>query len=74
MNIDDCQEMINAFLGDEEERQLNSDVESHLTDCPDCIQEMATWQNCFDWLKKTFPDQAPPVELWEKIQAGTKTQ
>jgi AhpD family alkylhydroperoxidase len=29
----------------------------------------ADWQTCLGRLRKTFPEQTPPVALWEKIQA-----
>jgi anti-sigma factor RsiW len=74
MNCTECQDLINAYLGDELEGQLRTEVESHLTSCPDCNCEAANWQTCFDCLRKTFPEQAPPAELWEKIRARKETQ
>ncbi len=71
----DCVEfmrMINSYLDDDLEGTLRVEGENHLTDCPDCYGEVADWQTCLDWLRKTFPEQAPPAELWEKIQGRTE--
>lgn len=72
MNCADYQDLIHSYLGDELESALRGDLESHLFACSECGREAATWQTCLRRLRETFPEQAPPAELWDKIQ--TKTQ
>ena len=74
MNCNEFPDLFNPYLDDQLEEQLRAEVEAHLADCPDCNYEAADWQTCLDWLRKTFPEQAPPVALWEKIQARMETQ
>ena len=69
MNCTECQDFINAYLGEELQEQLRAEVESHLASCSECSYEAANWQTCLSWLRKTFPEQVPPAKLWEKIQA-----
>ncbi len=73
----DCAEfirMMNSYLDGDLEGALRTEGESHLVDCPDCCEEVADWQTCLDWLRKTFPEQAPPAELREKIQCRIEQQ
>ena len=70
MNCTEFLDLFNSYLDDKLEVQLRAEVEAHLADCPDCNCEAADWQTCLGWLGKTFPERTPPVELWEKIQAG----
>ncbi len=73
----DCAEfirMMNSYLDGDLEGALRAEVESHLAECPDCCGEVADWQTCLDWLRKTFPEQVPSAELWEKIQCRTRQQ
>ncbi len=72
MKCAECQNLVQSYLGDELEEQLRVEVESHIAGCPDCGCQAADWQTCISWLRKTFPEQSPPAELWEKIQARTK--
>ncbi len=71
----DCTEFIRImnlyFDGDLEEVQP-VEVESHLAECPDCCKEMADYQTCLELLRTTFPDQVPPVKLWESIKYKLK--
>ncbi|NIM93416.1 MAG: hypothetical protein GTO18_06870 [Anaerolineales bacterium] len=69
-----CEEMINAFLNGELGEESKATFETHFSDCPDCSEEMMNWETCFNWLKKTFPDQAPPEDLWVKISAWANVQ
>ncbi len=71
MKCIDFQDLLNSYVGDELEERLRIEVESHLLDCADCSREAADWQTCLNSLRVTFPEQAPPLELWEKIQAKT---
>jgi RNA polymerase sigma factor (sigma-70 family) len=50
------------------------DVVSHLAGCPDCSRELGDLHTSLGWLRKTYPEQAPPGEMWEKLQARTETQ
>ena len=74
MNCTECQDLIHSHLDDELEEQLLAGVVSHLASCPECNQELANLQTSLSRLRRTFPEQAPPEELREKIQARTKTQ
>ena len=74
MNCTECQDFIQSYLGDELEDQLHAEVESHLAECSDCGCKVTDCQTCLSWLRKSFPEQAPPTELWEEIQARMKTQ
>jgi anti-sigma factor RsiW len=74
MNCTEFLDLFNSYLDDNLEEQSRAEVEAHLADCPDCNCEAVDWQTCLDWLRKTFPEQAPPVELWRKIQAAVETQ
>lgn len=74
MNCNECRDLINLYLDRELEEHLRTDVESHLAGCPGCSYEAADWQACLSWLRRTFPEQAPPVELWEKIRARVGIQ
>ena len=62
---------IEDFIGGGLGGELPKELESHLKTCSVCINEFATWQMCFDWLLKSFPDQAPPEDLWVRICADT---
>ncbi len=73
----DCSEfikMMNMYLDNDLEEIFQDGGKSHLAKCPDCCKEMAYWQACLDLLRKTFPEQVPPVKLWEKIQCKTYQQ
>ncbi len=70
MNCAEFLDLFNPYLDHKLEERLRAEVEAHLADCPDCHCEAADWQTCLDWLRKTFPEQAPPAALWEKIQAN----
>ena len=74
MKCDECQEFINAYLDGELAERLQREVESHLASCSDCGCDVANWEACLSWLQRAFPEQAPPVELWEKIQAMTEAE
>ncbi len=74
MNCTEFLDFVNSYLDDELEEQSRAEVEAHLADCPDCCCEVADWRTCIDWLRQTFPEQAPPAELWEKIQATVTNQ
>jgi hypothetical protein len=49
-------------------------LESHLSGCPDCRLQAANLQSSPNRLQMTFPDQVPPAELWNKIQARIKAK
>ncbi len=74
MKCSECQELINAYLDDELEEQLRTSLESHLSGCPDCSHKAAGLQSSLNLLQETFPEQTPPLELWEKVQAKTETE
>ncbi len=74
MNCTEFLDFVNSYIDDELEEQLRVEVEAHLTNCPDCNCEAADWQTCLGWLRKSFPQQSPPVKLWEKIQAAVERQ
>ena len=69
MNCTEFLDLFNSYLDDKLEKQLRTEVETHLADCPDCNCEAADWQTCLGWLRRTFPEQTPPAKLWKKIQA-----
>ena len=73
MNCTECLDLINSYLDDELEKQLRSEVASHLASCSGCSDEAAECQTSLCRLRETFPEQVPPAGLWEKIQARTKT-
>lgn len=72
MNCTECLDLINSYLDDELEEPLREEVESHLASCSSCSDQVADRQTSLRRLRETFPEQVPPAELWEKIQAGTK--
>ena len=72
MKCTECQEFVHSYLSDELEEQLRAEVESHLAGCADCGCEVAGWQACFSWLRRAFPEQMPPTDLWKGIQTRTK--
>ena len=74
MNCTECQELIHSHLDDELEEQLLAVVVSHLASCPECSRELGNLHTSLGWLRKTYPEQAPPGELWEKLQARAETQ
>jgi anti-sigma factor RsiW len=74
MKCAECRERMNSYLDDELEEQLRTSIESHLVDCSDCSLELANWRTSLSRLRETFPDQTPPVKLWERIQAKTETE
>ena len=74
MNCTEFLDVFNSYLDDNLEEPLRAEVEAHLTDCSERSREATDWQTCLDWLRKTFPEQAPPAELWERIQAAMETQ
>ena len=74
MKCTECQDLFHSYLGDELAEQVQTDIESHLAGCPDCGQKAANWQTCLSWLQRTLPEQAPPAELWAKIQAKMVTK
>jgi hypothetical protein len=73
MKCAECQDIVQSYLGDELEEQLQAEVESHLAECPDCGCRATDSQTCLSWLRKAFPEQAPPTDLWEELKAKTKT-
>lgn len=73
MNCAQCQDFINAYLDGELGERLRAEVESHLSSCSDCGCDVANWEACLDWLRRAFPEQMAPVELWEKVRASTET-
>jgi anti-sigma factor RsiW len=74
MNCAECQDLIHSHLDDELEEQLLTEVVSHLAGCPDCSRELGNLHTSLGWLRKTYPEQAPPAALREKIQVRMKTQ
>ena len=74
MKCTECQDFVHSYLGDELDEQVQADIESHLAGCPDCGHKVGNWQTCLSWLQRTFPEQAPPAELWEKIQAKMESK
>lgn len=74
MNCTECRDVIHSHLDDELEEQLLAGVVSHLASCPECSRELATLQTSLGQLRKTYPEQTPPGELWEKLQARTEAQ
>ncbi len=73
MNCTECQDVIHSFLDGELEGTSRVEVQSHLAHCADCSHELADWQTSLSELQRTFPDQAPPAALWDRIQARTMT-
>ncbi|MCP4541038.1 MAG: hypothetical protein GY832_28210 [Chloroflexi bacterium] len=69
MNCIECLNLINSYLDDELEEPLRSKVESHLTSCSSCSNQVSDRQTSLRRLRETFPEQTPPAELWEKVQA-----
>ncbi len=67
MNCSEFQQWIEASFGGDIEAELPQELESHIISCPTCVNELATWQMCFDWLLKSFPQKAPPEDLWNRI-------
>ena len=74
MNCTECRDIIHSHLDDELEEQLLAEVVSHLANCPGCSRELGNLHESLDWLRKTYPEQMPPGELWEKLQARAETQ
>ncbi len=74
MSCTEFLDLFNSYLDDQLEEQQRAEVKAHVADCRDCSCEAANWQTCLDWLRKTFPEQAPPTELWKKIQAAVETR
>jgi len=74
MNCTDFLDLFSSYLDDQLEEQQRAEVEAHLANCSECSREATDWQTCLDGLRKTFPEQAPPAELWEKIQAAVEAQ
>ena len=74
MNCTECRDIIHSHLNDQLEEQLLTEVVSHLASCPGCSRELANLQTSLSWLRKTYPEQIPPGELWEEIQAKTETR
>jgi hypothetical protein len=74
MKCTECQGSIQSYLGDELEEQRRAELEFHLAECSDCGCKVTDRQKCLSWLRKAFPEQAPPTDLWEDLQAKTKTQ
>ena len=72
MNCVECQEFCNAYLDGDLAERLRVELESHLASCTDCCCDVANWQACLNWLRRSFPEQVPPEELWERICACTK--
>ena len=70
MNCTECHEAISSYLDEELLAQLRAEVESHLASCPDRCLEVENWESCLSWLRRTFPEQMPPPDLRERIQAG----
>jgi anti-sigma factor RsiW len=75
----DCVEFIklmSSYLDGELEEPLQAEGANHLAGCPDCCAELAEWQTCLDWLRKSLPEQVPPPRLWDemrtKIERGKK--
>ncbi|MCP4540253.1 MAG: hypothetical protein GY832_24200 [Chloroflexi bacterium] len=73
MNCTEYLNLINSYLDDELEEPLRSKVESHLASCPSCSDQVADCQTSLCRLRETFPEQTPPAELWEKVQARLVT-
>ena len=69
-----CQQLIHTYLDEDLEQQLKVEFETHMDDCSDCTTEISDWEMCRRTLCETFPDQSPPVELWEKILVMLKTK
>jgi len=67
MSCSEFQLWIEASFGGDIDGELPKELEKHLIACPACVNEVATWQICFDWLLKSFPDLTPPEDLWERI-------
>ncbi len=74
MDCTHCLELINTYLDGDLEQQLRVELETHMDDCSDCTTEISDWEMCRRTLCETFPDQSPPVELWEKILVMLKTK
>lgn len=74
MNCAECQNLINAYLDDELEEHLQAGLASHLSDCRDCSRKVASLKASIHRLRETFPEQAPPPELWDKIRAKTEVK
>jgi hypothetical protein len=74
MNCTEIREIIHSHLNDELEEQLLAEVVSHLAGCSDCSRELGNLHTSLGWLRKTYPEQAPPGQLWEKIRAATETR
>jgi anti-sigma factor RsiW len=74
MNCTEFLDLCNSYPDDQLEEQQRAEVEAHLADCPDCNSEAADWQTCLDWLRKTFPEQAPPAEPWKKTKAAVESR
>lgn len=73
----DCthfQELINTYLDGDLGQQVKVELETHMHDCANCTAEISDWEMCRRTLCETFPDQPPPGELWEKIQAMLATK
>jgi len=73
MNCTECQEIIHSHLDDELEEQLLAEIVSHLASCPDCSRELGNLHESLRWLRRAYPAQAPPGELWEKVQSRSET-
>ncbi|UCC85821.1 MAG: zf-HC2 domain-containing protein [Anaerolineales bacterium] len=74
MNCTETREIIHSYLNDELEEQLLAGVVSHLAGCSGCRRELGNLHTSLDWLRKTYPEQAPPGDLWEKIQGAIETR
>lgn len=70
MSCSEFQEWIEASFGDELRGALPEELVSHLMTYPACVNKVAAWPMCFDWLLKSFPEKAPPEDLWIRICAS----
>lgn len=63
----DCQEWIDGYFRGDADLSLIPEFEAHSEDCPDCTKDAASMNECFEWLRKTFPEEVPPSDLWERL-------
>src|SRR4030042_1857941 len=73
MECEDILKRLKAFLDSEVEEAERTTIQSHLMDCPDCADVLRQLKQLAGVLQ-TWKAEEPPEDLYERLQAGLKSQ